>query len=167
MAINRYQQKRETYARTDELTGIANRRALEESFELFRYKSLRSGTEFCAQMLDLDDFKKVNDRLGHLAWDNLLAAVVSLITKQIRPTVIFARWDGDEFVILTNNPIEDSRLVADRIQQATKHTDFSPYEMGEDDPRRNISVSCGLSIFAQEDTLDALLLRADQAMYIL
>lgn len=166
MVINRYQQKIKSFARTDELTGIANRRALEESFDLLRYKALRSGTEFCALMLDLDNFKKVNDQLGHLAGDQLLTALISLVAKQIRPTDTFARWGGDEFVILINNPIEDSLLVADRIQHAIHQTDFAPYETSVDDPRSTITVSCGLSVFSQDDTLDSLLLRADQAMYI-
>lgn len=166
MTINRYQKKIESSARKDELTGIANRRALEENFALFRYNALRTGTEFCALMLDLDHFKKVNDQLGHLAGDQLLVEIVALVSQQIRPTDIFSRWGGDEFVILTNNAIEDALLVADRIQHAINRADFSAYEAGDEQPPNSISLSCGLSVFSKDDSLDSLLLRADQAMYI-
>lgn len=165
LTINRYQEKIELLAAEDELTGAANRRALGAEFSKIVYNYSRKKGQFSLILLDLDNFKMVNDTLGHLAGDKLLVAVVELIKTIIRPTDIFARWGGDEFVILTEGEQENSVMVAKRICQALRNNEFGDNHPGNDDPRNSVRVSSGITRYVVGDSLDTMLLRADSAMY--
>lgn len=165
VTINRYQKRLEILAISDELTGIANRRALGSEFQRILYAHSRSGRGFSLILLDLDGFKKVNDTHGHLIGDRLLVDIVGLIGSIIRPTDILARWGGDEFVILSDNTGEDAMLVAGRIRQRVKSAELGGEKGQFDDQRNLVTVSIGVSVYVEGDDLDAMLYRADQAMY--
>ncbi len=138
VTINRYQIRIELLAESDELTGIANRRALETEFHKALYNHSRDKKGFCLTLLDLDDFKQVNDSFGHIVGDQLLIAIVNLIKSTIRPTDIFARWGGDEFVILTIGDSNNSSMVTERICETLRKENFAGIGSTEDDPRNQV-----------------------------
>ncbi|WP_272699190.1 sensor domain-containing diguanylate cyclase [Desulfovibrio sp. Fe33] len=155
LTINHYQSRLERLAKTDPLTGAANRRALEESFDQFAYKAIRYGTPFSAVILDLDKFKSINDRHGHLAGDNVLKDVAATTRRIIRPSDTLARWGGDEFLILLDGGIKEAKILSERVSCALA------------DEHREIPVSfCyGMARFKKGDTLESMTHRADRAMY--
>ncbi len=165
VTINRYQEQLEAIAMSDELTGTANRRALELGFRRILYDHSRTGRSFSLLLLDLDGFKKVNDIHGHIIGDRFLVELVAYIVGSIRPTDILARWGGDEFVILTNSAGKEAGAVAERIRHTVKNAELAGPEEMPDDPRNLVTVSIGLSTYIDGDDLDTMLYRADLAMY--
>ena len=165
MTINRYQAKLEAFAVSDVLTGVLNRRGLEIEFTKIIAVYARSRQPFSLILLDLDGFKQVNDRKGHLAGDILLKRTAELITQVIRPRDIVARWGGDEFVVLAGSTVAEVAVVAERIREIIHSADLGGPDALTDDPRNTLSVSCGATIYKQGDTFDDMLLRADKALY--
>lgn len=165
VAVNRYQRRVERMAVSDELTGALNRRGLENAFAQAMYVQQRYERPCSLIILDLDGFKDVNDQLGHLAGDQVLVGVTNRINETIRPSDVFARWGGDEFVVLTENRLEQAVLLAERLRRAIRDTDLTGPDTARDDPRRRISICCGVTLCRQDDDLDQAIRRADQAMY--
>lgn len=163
--INRYQSRLEQLIVTDELTGLANRRQLENEFKRAMYVQSRSGQVFSLLLLDLDGFKQVNDTIGHQAGDAVLLQVAGLISAMVRPTDILARWGGDEFVILTAGSLEEAVKMAERIRCALAGQRLAGPDAAADDPRNLVTLSCGLTVSQPADNLDSMLARADQALY--
>ncbi|MGE4424669.1 MAG: diguanylate cyclase [Pseudodesulfovibrio sp.] len=155
ITINHYQGRLERLAKTDPLTGAANRRALEEAFEQFSYKAERYGRLFSAVIIDLNKFKAINDEYGHLAGDNVLKEVVATTRRIIRPTDVLARWGGDEFLILMDGGIEEAGALAERVGCA----------LADEELDIRVTFSHGLARFEKGDTLESMTHRADQAMY--
>lgn len=153
--INHFQARLERMAKTDPLTGVANRRALEERFELAAYKADRYGDTFSILIIDLDGFKAINDRQGHLAGDAVLQAVASIITATIRPADLLARWGGDEFIVLMDGKKEDARGLVARLRTA----------MSTSAQENVVTFSCGIAEFEVGDDIGSLTHRADSAMY--
>ncbi len=165
-AINRYQRRVERMAVSDELTGALNRRGLENAFVQAMYVQKRYERPCSLIILDLDGFKAVNDHLGHLAGDQVLLEVTRRIKETIRPSDVFARWGGDEFVVLTENRLEQAALLAERIRKAIHSADLADQDAAQDDPRRAITICCGVTLCRGDDDLDQAIRRADQAMYL-
>lgn len=153
--INHFQARLEHLAKTDPLTGVANRNALEERFILSAYKADRYDEPFSILIIDLDGFKLINDLKGHLAGDEVLKAVASCIDSTIRPSDLVARWGGDEFIILMDGTAEDAESLIPRLRSALAKT---PKADG-------IGFSCGISQFAEDDDIGSITQRADRAMY--
>ncbi|NNE72927.1 MAG: EAL domain-containing protein [Acidimicrobiales bacterium] len=143
-------------ARYDALTGLANR----SLFHTRLNEQLQDDPYADAHVLyvDLDDFKLVNDRLGHAAGDALLKEVAERIEEVIRPIDLAARLGGDEFAVMLLSTIE-SEAVATRIIQTLS----APFLLGPDEVR--IGASVGISIRTAESKADSLLHEADLAMY--
>ncbi|CCH49826.1 sensor domain-containing diguanylate cyclase [Pseudodesulfovibrio piezophilus] len=155
ITINHFQSRLERMAKTDPLTGVANRRALEERFEIAAYKADRYGTSFSIIIVDLDDFKKINDQQGHIAGDTVLRTVAETIARNIRPSDMLARWGGDEFLIMLDGTGDDAQCLIARIRQ----------EMTDSSHETVISFSCGIARYEEADDLGSLTDRADRAMY--
>jgi diguanylate cyclase (GGDEF)-like protein len=155
LTVNHFQARLERMAKTDPLTGAGNRRALQERFELAAYKARRYGTAFSVIVMDLDGFKAINDSLGHIEGDAMLKAVASAIGRTLRPTDLLVRWGGDEFLILMDGTARDAGIVAERIRA------FMPVTPSGEP----MSFSCGISQFVDDDDLNSLTHRADEAMY--
>jgi diguanylate cyclase (GGDEF)-like protein/putative nucleotidyltransferase with HDIG domain len=149
----------ESNALTDSLTGLPNARALHVRFDQEVSRARRNNRPFQVIMLDLDDFKIVNDSFGHKIGDRMLREVASLIQNQLREYDFLARYAGDEFVALTVQQVDELR---DRIE-----TVVSSFSLGvAAQTRARVGISIGASIFgADGETLDHLLIAADQAMY--
>ena len=157
----RLQKQVERLAITDELTGIYNRRGL---FELGQHdfnRASRTETLLSAIYLDVDHFKKLNDRYGHATGDHVLVELVSRTQSQLRDMDIFGRYGGDEFVVLVPDAnLQEACDVAERIKDAVSR---SPFPIGlEQTP---VTVSLGVAQITPQDTFAGLLNRADNCMY--
>jgi len=146
-------------AATDPLTGIANRRGFDETCE--RWLGL-SRPNFVLAILDVDDFKQINDTLGHAAGDDVLRYVAKVLMQSFRSDDLVARVGGDEFAVLAADLTlrqAESRL-AGVLARITK-----PEAEGDDRPGTMPTLSCGLAEFSAGDTSASLLQRADEAQY--
>ena len=139
-------------ANVDELTGLPNRRSLEDELE----RRLKRGGELSLLFLDLDRFKDVNDRLGHLAGDELLREVGRRLRRSCRADDFVARLAGDEFIVITEMQPD---TIADRIRAELA----MPLDIG--DSTISTQASIGVTRATPHDTAVTLLGRADAAMY--
>lgn len=145
-------------ARTDALTGISNRRHLEEILLDETARSLRYGQPLSVILFDLDDFKALNDEFGHDAGDRVLVEVARLIGPHLRATDRLARWGGEEFLIVAaGTPAGAAELLADRIRSAIEAHVF--------EGRLGLSASFGVATYRRGDEPSDLVKRADVALY--
>ncbi|MGY6630576.1 MAG: GGDEF domain-containing protein [Wenzhouxiangella sp.] len=157
----RNNQRLEELASTDGLTGILNRHAMSRQAARHFHPSLSSGTA-STLLIDLDHFKRVNDRYGHEAGDEVLIEVVRRIQSQLRPTDIFGRVGGEELAILLPQTNADEALAAaDRIRK-TIEAEAVAYEQAAIPMTASIGVACRHP--ADSEWADCLR-RADKAMY--
>lgn len=154
------QEELERLALDDPLTGLANRTLLRKMAENACGRASR-GAHFALAMIDLDDFKAINDTLGHIAGDRLLMEVARRLESLIRPSDTVARLGGDEFAILLEGveDAEGAKRIAGRIMRAF-HDPFSI-----EGKERIVSASIGITLCSQSTDIDALLRDADIAMY--
>jgi diguanylate cyclase len=147
--------------REDQLTGSLNRRGLDDVFERETARSDRRGTPLCIAMLDLDDFKRLNDTFGHLAGDNALKHLVKITKDTLRSMDVIARFGGEEFLILLpETTIEAASATMTRLQrELTKH-----FFLHEND-KVLITFSAGVALRKPNEDQTALVQRADKAMY--
>jgi diguanylate cyclase (GGDEF)-like protein/putative nucleotidyltransferase with HDIG domain len=153
----------ESNALTDSLTGLPNARRLHVRFEEEVSRARRTANPFQVIMLDLDDFKLVNDTFGHKLGDRMLREVASLVHAQLREYDFLARYAGDEFVAIVNDAtVEQVEELRERIERAVSA--FSIEVRGQG--RARVGISVGSSVYGTDgETLDQLLVAADQAMY--
>jgi diguanylate cyclase len=138
-------------ARTDDLTGLPNRRAWEEELPREIARALRGDTTVCVAMLDLDRFKGYNDARGHQAGDRLLKRTAAAWHSELRPYDLLARYGGEEFgLILPGCGLAEAVGAVERLRAAT------PEEM---------SCSAGIAEWDRDEHPHALVGRADQALY--
>ncbi len=153
----------ESNSLTDSLTGLPNSRALYLRFEEEASRARRTGGSFQVVMLDLDDFKKVNDTFGHKIGDLLLREISGVLSTQMREYDFLARYAGDEFVAI----VQDMDIVQiNELRRRIEHAvgDFSLHVRG--DARARVGISIGAARFPSDgDTLDNILVAADAAMY--
>jgi diguanylate cyclase (GGDEF)-like protein len=108
-------------------------------------------------ILDIDFFKKVNDTYGHLVGDEILKSVSALITKHIRAEDTFARWGGEEFVLVLNVGLEKGFEIAENLRKYIEVETFNEVE--------GLTCSFGVTEYKEKDTLNSLIKRADKALY--
>ncbi len=153
--------KASSLVRHDQLTGALNRRGLEEAFESEVSRSRRRNSPLCMALLDIDNFKKLNDTLGHDAGDGALIHLVTVIRETLRPQDTLARFGGEEFIIiLPETPIDDAKKALVRLQRELTKRFFL-----NDNEKVLITFSAGLTDFRSDDTQAAVTKRADEAMY--
>ncbi len=148
-------------ARSDQLTGLANRAVFMESVQHAIALAGRGGKRFAVLYLDLDQFKDVNDTLGHAAGDELLRAVAERLRTGTRVTDVVARFGGDEFAVMADiGDANDAAFLADKLIDVLNQ----PFLVQGNDVRGAVSI--GISLFAPEDLdAEAILSRADLALY--
>ena len=148
---------------TDALTSLPNTRSLflHLTRELARARRLRAS--FALVLLDLDDFKQINDRYGHHAGDRTLCDVAFILRAAIRPYDICARYAGDEFIlILSECSEEEAERKRDELQQTVFERGFEPHP----GTRRPMTISAGVAMFpADGESYESLLAAADRRMY--
>jgi diguanylate cyclase len=147
--------------REDQLTGSLNRRGLDDVFEREAARSERRQSPLCVAMLDLDDFKRLNDTYGHSAGDGALIHVVRVIKDTLRTMDVIGRFGGEEFmVILPDTPLEDAKQTIKRLQrELTKRIFMYNHE------KLLITFSAGVAMRTPGEDQASLIKRADDALY--
>lgn len=148
-------------ASLDPLTGVLARSGLAEQGHRMLSESRRHGRPLSALLMDMDQFKQINDSLGHAAGDSVLRQLAERARRVLRGEDVLARLGGDEFVaLLPSTDAAGARVVAERLRDAL-HEAHALYR-GEEVP---VELSIGVAEARPDETLDALMQRADQAMY--
>jgi diguanylate cyclase len=147
--------------RHDQLTGALNRRGLEDMFRAEAARAQRRGNALAVALLDIDNFKKINDTYGHRAGDDALIHLADIIRRHLRPQDVLARFGGEEFVILLPETGHDDAFhTLVRLQRELTRNFFMT-----DQQKIVITFSAGLTPLAAGESLEATLRRADAAMY--
>jgi diguanylate cyclase len=150
-----------TEVQTDQLTRVANRRGLQQQFELQRAQTARSDSPLAIALLDIDNFKKLNDSLGHAAGDEALRGLAARTQATLRPGDLVARYGGEEFVLLLpDTPLEEAQQVLNRLQRALTSSLF--LHEGRD---VFVTFSAGVTPYRSGESLEQALERADEALY--
>jgi diguanylate cyclase (GGDEF)-like protein len=143
---------------TDALTGLRNRNGLAMSFPLELDRALRYQRPLSVIMFDIDHFKAINDDLGHLMGDRVLAELGSLLSASARQVDTVCRWGGEEFLVICHETSADAAcLLAERLLSTIRQYAFAC--------QRPVTVSAGVAHVAENDTVDRLVQRADEALY--
>jgi len=160
--IRNHQKKLESMAYYDSLTNIYNRHYFITKILDVIKNSRRKEEEFCILFLDIDNFKNVNDALGHNVGDEVLKIVANVLKDSIRETDTIARWGGEEFVIyLSSIDVVNARIIAEKLRLLIENNiqlqEFLSF---------SLTISLGLSKFESGDDIDSVISRADKAMYL-
>jgi diguanylate cyclase len=146
---------------TDQLTQIANRRGLLQAFDAERARLDRSGATLSVGLLDIDNFKRLNDELGHNAGDEALKALAATVSKTLRPTDHVARYGGEEFVVLLpETPLEEGQQILSRLQRSLTGGLFM-----HEHKQVFVTFSAGVTSYRPGERIEDALERADQALY--
>lgn len=157
--VSKYNAKLKDSTRLDHLTQGNNRLELDHRLLVEFTQSRRNGGTFSVLMIDLDNFKEVNDTFGHFAGDDTLIRFTRLVLASIRETDSFGRWGGDEFLlILPKTQCSDASIMANEIRLSVANSDVT-----KEFP---VTVSIGVAELTERDTIESLISRADKALYM-
>jgi len=146
---------------TDPLTRIANRRGMMQAFEVEQSRAQREAAPLAIGILDVDNFKKLNDTLGHQTGDEALKFLASRVSEWLRPQDVVARYGGEEFVVLLPaTEVSEGQQVLTRLQRQLSAAFFT-----HDDKQVFITFSAGVTQYRQGEAIEAALERADMGLY--
>jgi diguanylate cyclase len=149
-------------ATRDALTGLLNRHALDAELSDLVEHSL--GSNHCILMLDLDDFKRVNDTYGHVVGDKVIRFAAGILRKYVAPDHIVARYGGEEMlVIMPNTEIDNALAVAETIRAVLAKSELKQKDNGQSIGK--VTVSIGVTTLHVGDNVESFIARADQALY--
>ncbi|HAC60257.1 MAG TPA: hypothetical protein DCF73_18120 [Rhodobiaceae bacterium] len=149
-------------ASTDELTGLLNRHALEESFEIAFERSAKSDGLVAVALIDADHFKALNDTHGHDFGDRALVAIADATLGAIRPGDAALRYGGEEILVfLPNVTARTARSIMDRVRQRIEAIRLH----AEDGEEVQVTASAGFTLATREDELETAISKADEALY--
>ncbi len=159
--INIYQKQLVEMASEDSLTKLANRRRFDELFEKF-YKLYKKGVnKLTLVLIDIDDFKRVNDDFGHLVGDQVLIRISEILKAELRNSDIITRWGGEEFAILfVDVSLENTVQIAQNICDATREDKILNELLG-----RQLTLSIGVGELNSLESQDGLVYKVDIALY--
>jgi diguanylate cyclase (GGDEF)-like protein len=159
-SVRRFQHSLEQLATIDKLSGLYNRHSFETMFSQASGQATRHNRPLSLILFDIDLFKHINDKHGHLAGDRVIEEVAAIANKQRRGIDIVARWGGDEFVMLLSDcPINEAKRLATTLGQTVRALIEVP------DCSRRVTLSIGIAAYQPGDTLDELMARADVLLY--
>lgn len=151
-------QELEKLAETDRMTGLYNRLKLDEILMAEVQRAKRYGNMFSILLFDLDNFKDINDTLGHQIGDKVLKDLANVISHRVRETDKIGRWGGDEFMIISpETNLEDASLLAEIIRVSLESHDFGI--------NMQVTSSFGVTSWRENDNYNDLIDRADKALY--
>ncbi|NQT16412.1 MAG: GGDEF domain-containing protein [Planctomycetes bacterium] len=150
-------------ARTDPLTTVSNRKAFDEKFLLLHSGWERDNEPYALILLDLDQFKRINDSHGHQAGDRVLEKVGACLKEWVREGDFVGRYGGDEFAILL--PHAEIDVAMSRAETIRERTADETSRMAFRGGQVSVSVSIGVAAPREDDTMETVLHRADQALY--
>ena len=163
MQLRQSRERLELLTTTDSLTGLLNRKGITEGFSTFLVRYRRHQRPFSVIMLDIDHFKAINDRHGHLAGDLVLKEVSRVLLKEMREVDLVGRYGGEEFLMLLDETrAETAFVVAERIRNA-----LAAAAVSHDGVLIRVTASFGVAeISSGSESMDELMERADKAMYL-
>ncbi|WP_230403848.1 sensor domain-containing diguanylate cyclase [Undibacterium curvum] len=165
ISVRRYQTRLEKSASTDALTNLLNRHAFDFVFQQALLDSERTRQPMCVILLDVDFFKKINDKQGHLVGDHVLKEVAAIAKRSLRESDVICRWGGEEFLVLLKNcTLEKSTSIAENLRNTIANNDFSrttDLTRG----RLSVTVSMGVAQCRENESEDSVFERADLALY--
>jgi len=142
----------------DSLTGIHNRAYFQQELQKKISAAVRYNHSFGFVMLDIDHFKSVNDTYGHAVGDKVLQTMAQALSTHIREDDIFARWGGEEFIIIANGAtMESLQGLIEKLQKEIANISFAPVP--------SVTASFGLTLYKSGDTIETIQKRADDALY--
>ena len=148
----------ERLAVTDQLTGLFNRLRLDHTLEEEHSRNMRYGTHFCILLLDIDQFKAVNDTYGHQTGDDVLVGIARTLQDVIREVDVAGRWGGEEFLIICRETaLEGAMVLAEKLRGAVHARVY--------DRVGKMSASFGVAMFRPGEVLTETIARADAALY--
>ncbi|HEY7846162.1 MAG TPA: GGDEF domain-containing protein [Bradyrhizobium sp.] len=154
----------EARARTDTLTGLPNRRALEEFFRTAQSEAMEQGQPLSAFLIDIDHFKRFNDNFGHGVGDQVLRLVAKALHERVREHDLAARYGGEEMIaVLPGADLAACTVVAERIRGALADCKITRRSTGEELP--GITVSIGVGQFQFGESMEDMIDRCDRALY--
>lgn len=146
-------------ATTDPLTGISNRLKFGDALKAEISRSERYALPLSLIMFDIDHFKGINDTHGHLAGDKVLVGIVELVSKNVRVNDLFARWGGEEFMIMvTNSAMDHARMLAEKLRLMI--------EQHHSPERIRVTCSFGVAQLLHDENEDRFIQRVDDALYL-
>jgi diguanylate cyclase len=146
---------------TDALTQVANRRGLAQIFEVESARSQREGSALAVGLIDIDNFKKLNDSLGHAAGDTALRELAAQVRGALRPVDHVARFGGEEFVVLLpGTALDDAQEALTRLQRSLSKSLFM-----HEGREIFVTFSAGVTVWCMGEPLGSSLERADAALY--
>lgn len=155
----------EERAKTDTLTGLPNRRALEEFFRAAQAEAMERGQPLSVLLIDIDHFKKFNDTFGHGVGDQVLRLVASALRERVRDSDLPARYGGEELIaVLPGADLAACTATAERIRGALAECKITRRSTGEVLP--GITVSIGVGQFQLGESMEDLIDRCDRALYL-
>ncbi|WP_372881058.1 diguanylate cyclase domain-containing protein [Psychromonas sp.] len=148
-------------AQYDDLTKLKNRRVFNEELEHSLLLSRRRHSYLSLLFFDLDDFKIINDTLGHQTGDKVLVRLADIIRDNLRQTDLKGRWGGEEFIVaLIDTDLDTAKIIAEKLKKA-----FEEDKVLSQLTDKKVTASFGLTMLNSMDTIDSLLSRADNALY--
>jgi diguanylate cyclase (GGDEF)-like protein len=159
--LHLYQGRLEKIATTDSLTDLMNRQAFDFLVSEYLKDAARKNLTFSNVMFDIDYFKKINDRYGHLAGDKVIKGVAEIARRSVRRNDFIARWGGEEFIVLLKDcGLEEAKQVAEKIRSAIEKFDFEL-----DLNHSGTTVSLGVALYHPHETAESFFSRTDRALY--
>jgi len=160
-AIGSYQSRIEELATTDELTGLLNRHAFSILQDRLLAAYRREPRPLCALLIDVDHFKEINDRYGHLIGDQVLAGVCGRLRAGLRETDLAVRWGGEEFlIVLQGCALDEALRIAEQLRSVVEQTRHCA-----DRPELAVTISIGVSEYRAGESFEQTIGRADAALY--
>lgn len=147
-------------ANHDPLTGLINRRRVWEHFQMYKDRKDLYNSDYSIAIFDIDDFKKINDHYGHDCGDMILQEISALIKSLIHRNVKFARWGGEEFVLLFPYANPQVIEILENLRLSIAHQNFT-YE----NSMLHITITLGASNSKKIDSINAILMEADRFLY--
>jgi diguanylate cyclase len=148
-------------ATQDELTGLSNRRHMLDLLKAEQSRQQRTAQPMSLALLDLDHFKRVNDKYGHQAGDIVLKGFCDAATSSLRGSDVMSRWGGEEFLLMfPETGLDEAERCVDRMREVLAGVSFDSVA-----PNLKITFSAGVSVCLADESLDAAIDRADHAMY--
>lgn len=142
----------------DNLTGIFNRKSIEENIQSGIERSNRYGTPFSLIMFDIDDFKRINDTMGHQVGDSVLVGVAEVVKQHLRVLDTLGRWGGEEFmIVLSDTHKNEAEIVAEKLR--------ATLESHRNGDAVHVTASFGVTSYQENDTHDSLVNRVDSLLY--
>lgn len=164
-SVRRYQMRIEKSAATDPLTKLLNRQAFDFVFQQAILDSERSRQTLCVAIMDIDHFKKINDKHGHLVGDHVLKEIAAISRRSLRESDVICRWGGEEFLLLLKNcSLEKATAIAETLRSTIAANDFSR-TTDLTKGRLSLTVSMGVAECKPQESEDSVFERADVALY--